>query len=115
MKKLFLSFLILYSIPVVAKPVQPISDEAHEKNCRQLMLLAELAIDGKQKGMPLSKMLQFNDEAHAKLDEKDMHEVFYGIVVDAYKQPTYTSTTLKKDQFSSFSSKYYLACIEMYK
>ena len=115
MQKLIILFCLVGATFASAKPVQPVSDEVHEKNCRNLMKYAEMAMDAKQKGISLSKMLEINDKTISKKDNQEMHDVFQSILMDAYGEPTYSSLTVKREQKNEYAAKYYIACMEMYK
>ncbi len=115
MQRLFILLILFGATFASAKPLQPVSDDVHEKNCRDLMKYAEMAMDAKQKGISLSKMLDINDKTINKQNDPEMHGVFHSIIMDAYGEPTYSSPTVKREQLNEYSAKYYLACMEMYK
>ncbi|EPL3364292.1 hypothetical protein MW728_000512 [Acinetobacter baumannii] len=114
--KLTLAILCcFFSTLIFAKPVNPVSAESHEKNCRMLMEMAEGVMEAKQNGMSLSQALNINDETQEKLKNKSMHKLMQLIIIDAYKQPSYSTPSIKKEQLNEFSAKYYLGCSEMYR
>ncbi|EPA9107907.1 MULTISPECIES: hypothetical protein [Acinetobacter calcoaceticus/baumannii complex] len=97
-----------------AKPTQPVSDREHENNCRMYMQIAEGIMRAKQNGLSLAKALEFNDETNIKMKDDNMHKIMKLMIVDAYKQPSYTSSSVKQEQLNDFSAKYYIGCSEMY-
>lgn len=109
-KNLFLILIIFVAGNVTAK----VASDVHEKNCRDLMKYAEMAMDAKQKGISLSKMLEINDKTISKKDNLEMHDVFQSILIDAYGEPTYSSVVVKREQKNEYAAKYYIACMEMY-
>lgn len=115
MQKLIILFFLVGATFATAKPIQPVSNEVHEKNCRDLMKYAEMAMDAKQKGISLSKMLEINDKTISNKDNLEMHDVFQSILIDAYGEPTYSSVVVKREQKNEYAAKYYIACMEMYK
>lgn len=117
MKKVLLLALIgwsvVFSISVSAK--SPVSDEEHEQNCRNLMGIAENIMTAKQNGIPLSKLLDINNQVLKKNpNEKALHDITNKVIRDAYKQPSYSTPSIKLEQLNEFSAKYYLSCMEMY-
>ncbi|MEG0343517.1 MAG: hypothetical protein RR633_15150 [Acinetobacter sp.] len=112
MKNLFLCGILFgVSLSVCAIPV---NDKVHEKNCRMYMEMANMIMKQKQNGLPLIKALEANDSALKQNPDKNMHKILSLIIRDAYKQPSYSTPSLKEEQLNEFSAKYYLGCIEMY-
>lgn len=113
MKKIMLAGLFLgLTLNVYAKPV---SDSAHEKNCRMYMEMANTIMKQKQSGIPLIKALEANDAALKQNPDKNMHKIVSLIIRDAYEQPNYSTPSIKEEQLNEFSAKYYLGCAGMYK
>lgn len=100
-KNLFLILIIFVAGNVTAK----VASDVHEKNCRDLMKYAEMAMDAKQKGISLSKMLEINDKTISKKDNLEMHDVFQSILIDAYGEPTYSSVVVKREQKNEYAAK----------
>ncbi|MEN8283052.1 hypothetical protein [Acinetobacter gerneri] len=115
MIKLYVCILILISSSIVsAKSVQPVSDSEHEKNCRDIMRVANTLMKARQNGMSLDKMLEVNDRAYLDTQDSNMRQISQMIIRDAYEQPNYKTESYKQEQLNEFSSKYYLGCMKMY-
>lgn len=115
MIKLYACILILVSSSIVsAESVQPVSDSEHEKNCRDIMRVANTLMKARQNGMSLDKMLEVNDRAYLDTQDSNMRQISQMIIRDAYDQPNYKTESYKQDQLNEFSSKYYLGCMKMY-
>ncbi|MDA4947212.1 hypothetical protein PGJ90_17820, partial [Acinetobacter baumannii] len=114
MKKIILIGLIFFPLLALAKPVQPVSDSEHERNCRNTMEIANVIMQQKQNGMPLMKALEANDYAFKKNPDKNMQKIINLITRDAYEQPSYSTPSIKEEQLNEFSAKYYLGCMAMY-
>lgn len=106
--------LIFFSTIALAKPVQPVSDNEHEKNCRDIMGIANTFMKARQNGMSLSKMLEVNDRTYLETKDTDMRHISSMIIRDVYEQPSYSTPSIKQEQLNEFSAKYYLGCMEMY-
>ncbi|PVZ90388.1 hypothetical protein C9426_00925 [Serratia sp. S1B] len=78
------------------------------------MGIANAIMKQKQSGVPLIKALETNDAALKENPDKNMYNIVNLIIRDAYKQPSYSTPSIKEEQLNEFSSKYYLACMEMY-
>lgn len=114
MKKITLIGLLYLPILALAKPVQPVSDNVHEQNCRNIMEIANVIMQQKQNGAPLIQALEANDYALKNNPNKNMQKVTNLIIRDAYEQPNYSTPSIKQEQLNEFSAKYYLGCMEMY-
>lgn len=111
-KILILSILLSYTHSVYSMPV---SEKSHEQNCRGLMQMAEAVIIKKQEGRSLAYALSTADHMRNENPKNEhMDTILRGIIMDAYKQPTYSTPKIKQEQINEFSAKYYLACMEMY-
>lgn len=111
MKALSLFIALIF----IANPSYAISEKDHEQNCRNLMEIAGTVIDAKQKGMSLSYALRIADDSFKESGDKYTDKTTRMIIMDAYKQPNYSTKSNKVEQANEFAAKYYLGCMEMYK
>lgn len=112
MKKIVLLSLICLPVLAIAEPIShQTDDEKSDKFCRVWMGIAEDIMLEKQKGTSLSVMLKSSDGMKRKEDER----LVKTIIRDAYAQPSYSTTSIKKEQLNEFSAKYYLNCIDIAK
>lgn len=107
-------FIYRFSGISSTESVQPVSDSEHEKNCRDIMRVANTLMKARQNGMSLDKMLEVNDRAYLDTQDSNMRQISQMIIRDAYDQPNYKTESYKQDQLNEFSSKYYLGCMKMY-
>lgn len=115
MIKLYVCILMLLSSTIVsAESVKPVSDSQHEKNCRDIMGVANTFMKARQNGMSLAKMLEVNDRAYLDTKDSNMRKISTMIIRDAYEQPNYKTESYKQEQLNEFSAKYYLGCMKMY-
>lgn len=66
MKKIILLGFIFLPALTFAKPVQQDTYSVHEQNCRTIMEIAQVIMEKKQNGLPLSKALEENDDIFKK-------------------------------------------------
>ncbi|TCB18979.1 hypothetical protein [Acinetobacter sp. ANC 5045] len=109
MKNMIFIMACLISMPVWSAS----NDKDVDQSCRIYLNIAEIIMDGKNSGIPLSRALEMNDQTNKKQKNAAMETIVRGMIVDAYKQPTYYSEKMKIDQRNEFAAKYYLACIEV--
>lgn len=98
----------------MSMPVWAATKEA-DLSCRKYMEIASVVMDARQRGLPLSKALEFNDKAYSKEPDSLMESISRGIITDAYEQPIFESEKYKIQQKEQFANKYYLGCLYVVK
>jgi len=111
MKKIILLGFIFLPALIFAKPVQQDSYSVHEQNCRTIMEIAQVIMEKKQNGLPLSKALEENDDIFKKIHNKNVERLYNSITRDAYEQPNYSTPSMKQEQLNDFTATTYLGCM----
>lgn len=110
MKKLLIVGLIFgVSFSVQAKVDKK---DVEESVCRGMMDYAEMAMEFRQGGMPLSVGLNAIDKmkAEGKIPEFDLELARYS-VVEAYKKPKFSIKENQQEAINEFAAEKYLNCL----
>ena len=105
MKKLLLSFLL----------AAPLAANASMSECYTLLQMSNAIMKAKQVGVPITQMINFNEQQYKKIKDKNSHDLVDYMIRDAYSQPDYSSQTYKDEQLNEFNAKYYGMCKEQSK
>ena len=108
MKKLLLSLLL-------AAPLAANAANASNSNCYDILKMSDAIMRSKQVGVPITQMINFNEQQYKKIKDKNSHDIVDYMIRDAYSQPDYSSQTYKDEQLNEFNAKYYGMCKEQSK
>ena len=105
MKKLLLSLLL----------AAPLAANASMSECYTLLQMSNVIMKSKQAGVPITQMVNFNEQQYKETKDKNSHDLVDYMIRDAYSQPDYSSQIYKDEQLNEFNAKYYGMCKEQSK
>ena len=83
--------------------------------CYTLSQMSNAIMKAKQVGVPITQMVNFNEQQYKETKDKNSHDLVDYMIRDAYSQPNYSSQTYKDEQLNEFNAKYYGMCKEQSK
>ena len=97
--------------PIDDKPKEVDIEAEKSKACGSVSDFAESVMEARLRGIPIQ-------DALGAIDGSDMSAVykstFKGVIIQAYKQPNFSTDEYKKEAIREFALKQYLACISAF-
>tara|TARA_R110002049_G_scaffold96042_1_gene235486 strand:+ start:115 stop:408 length:294 start_codon:yes stop_codon:yes gene_type:complete len=92
MKKLILSLALLL----------PLSAHAEQSNCQGVSSLARVIMESRQTGVNIIDVIN-------AVDDNELAKV---IIIEAYKDPKFSTDDYKKTSINEFASRWYIICLK---
>ena len=78
--------------------------------CLSIAKGAESVMTDRQNGESMISLLESNENTYKSTKYKAGYTLMKAMILDAYKQPQYTTDTFKQRTIDDFVAKYYLMC-----
>jgi hypothetical protein len=94
----------LAAIVVLALAVWGSNARAETSFCKQVETLAESVMTARQKGVPLSKIIEIAEES-------EIGDTIRAMAMEAYSGPAYSTREYQDRKIRQFTDDWYLACL----
>ncbi len=101
-------------LPVATEQPKP-NNKIDSSICKSVLTLAENTMSNRQNEVPIAKSLEIAEGISDGTAANDaVSEVSKQIVIDAYKQPYFSTDEYKQTAIREFGSQQYLACVKAF-
>jgi hypothetical protein len=87
--------------------ISPLEND-QEKLCKEMSEISQKIMDHRQHGVAMSEMMKVAQVSQSPWFQKTVRE----LVVEAYKQPRFTTDELRQTAIQEFRDGFYLGCIQ---